>query len=120
MSRLERINQHLKREISGIIHRELGDPRLEFISITNVDISPDLRYAKVYFSVFGKTASAEKVKEVLNKASGLIRKIVGKSITMRYTPSLHFEIDDTIAFHVRLEETLKDIKEEHENDHPDV
>jgi len=117
MSRLDKINQQLKKEISLILRKELSDPRVECVSITHADVSPDLRSAKIYFTILGNAHGSEEIKEVLEVASGRIRKFVGRQMSMRYTPDLHFYYDDTIDASFNMDETLKEIADEHEKDH---
>ena len=114
MGRIERVNQTLKREISEIIQRELRDPRLEFATITAVETSRDLQYAKVYYSTLGPPEKMEGVKECFEKAKGYIRKLVGQRIEMRYTPELNFIFDRSFEYATHIEDELKRIKENHE------
>ena len=115
MARIERVNQQLKREISLIIHQELTDPRLEFVMITQVDISRDLRYAKVFFSVLGSALQCETANEALDGARGLIRKLAGERIIMRHVPELGFIYDRPLEWSASIEETLKEIKDAQQN-----
>lgn len=112
MSRIEKINQALKEEISNIIQNELNDPRLGFITITNVEITKDLRYAKVNFSVLGDAPQIQKVEKGLKSASGFIRKLIAERIRMRYAPELVFKRDNSAEYSVRIYEQLEKIKNE--------
>ena len=116
MSRMDRINQQVKREISKIIQLELSDPRLEFVSITNVDVSKDLRNARVYFSVLGDDSKKEGAGKGLNGAGGTIRGFLSKRLNMRCTPELRFYQDKSIEYSSFVEETLKEINDEHKSD----
>ena len=115
MGRLEKINEQLKREIGLIIHRELGDPRLEFVSITYVQVSRDLRHAKVHFSVLGNEKKSEEAQQGLEAAKGLIRKKVGQQMSMRFTPELLFAFDHSLEYSAKIDKTLQDI---YEKDNP--
>jgi len=117
IDRIIKVNQQLKREISEIIQRELGDPRVEFVMITHVDTSRDLRLAKVSFSVLGNPKQAEAAGQGLDKARRLIRKLVGQRMTMRYTPELKFYYDQSIEINARLEEKFEEINNESNKDH---
>jgi ribosome-binding factor A len=119
MGRIEKVNQQLKREISIIIQQDLGDPRIEFVTITSVDVSRDLRNAKVLFSVLGEPSKAEVAQKGLEGARGMIRKLIGQRIKMRFTPDLSFVYDHSIELSARIEETLKGIHDELEKNHPD-
>ena len=114
MVRINKINEQLKREISIIIQQELQDPRLAFLSITAVDTSKDLKHAKVFFSVLGSEQKLKQAQDSLKSARGLIRKMVAQRVIMRYNPELIFIYDDSIEQSFRLEQTLKEIKEEDE------
>ena len=117
MGRMERINNQVKREIGKIIQRELGDPRLQFVTITEADVSRDLHNARIRFSVLGETSAVQAAKKGLESARGMIRKLLGKSMNMRHTPELFFIYDQSIEMSARIEETLKEIHDEHEK-HP--
>ncbi|MBI3616950.1 MAG: 30S ribosome-binding factor RbfA [Candidatus Omnitrophica bacterium] len=127
MDRIDRVNEQIKREIGVIIQQELADPRLRFVTITNVDVSRDLRTAKVYFSALadrlpsaegsgdlrprggGENSAAQAAKKALESATGIIRRRVGENVKMRYTPELHFIYDRSVEFGARVEQTLTEI-----------
>lgn len=109
MDRIDRVNEQIKREIGVIIQQELADPRLRFVTITNVDVSRDLRTAKVYFSALGENSAAQAAKKALESAAGTIRRYVGGRIKMRYTPEFHFIYDRSVEFSARVEQTLTEI-----------
>ncbi len=111
MSRMERINQQMKREISNIIQQELQDPRLEFVSITEASVSPDFKNARVGFSVLGPEENVGEVELVLRHAAGFVRKLIGERINLRNTPRILFVYDPSIQYSIKVEETLEDIKE---------
>ncbi len=116
MSRMERINQQVKREISKIVQQELSDPRLQFVSITKVDVSKDLRNARVYFSILGDDSQREEAGKGLNGAGGTIRGFLSKKLNMRCTPELRFYQDKSIEYSNLVEETLKEIHDEDKSD----
>ena len=116
MSRMERINRQMQREVSTIIHRDLADPSLKFVTITHVSVSRDLRRARVYFSILGDKSRLKVIVQRLEKASGFIRKLVGHAIVMRYTPQLVFIYDESILTSARIEETLEELRHESEED----
>jgi ribosome-binding factor A len=111
MSRFERVQSMLKREVSSIIHDELNDPRLGFITVTKVEMTPDLRYAKIFYSVFGQDEAYKKTKEALDSASGFIRKLVGERMDLRFVPEIAFKEDKSAQYSVRIQEVLDQIKE---------
>lgn len=117
MVRVERVNQQVKREIGVIIQQDLGDPRLQFVTITKVDVSRDLRSAKVHYSVLGDADQADAAQKGLERAKGMVRRLLGQRVNMRYTPELFFSYDESIQISARIEKTLKEIHDEHEGYH---
>lgn len=116
MSRIERVNQVIKEEISQIVQREVKDPRLGFVTITQVDVTRDLQHAKVYFSVLGGQGKVPGVLEGLNSAKGFIRRLVGQRVTMRYVPEIDFIFDQSLEYGMHIEETIERIKDELKGD----
>ena len=112
MNRMDKINQRIKREIGDIVLKELKDPRLEFVTITQVEVTRDLQYAKVYFSVLGKEEQVEKARTGLLSARGFVRKLVGQRVRLRYTPDIEFIYDQTIEYSARIEAALQEIHHE--------
>ena len=111
MIRQERVAGALKREISNIIHDELKDPRLGFVTITDVELTPDLRYAKVFFSVLGKDQDYKKTKEALESALGFIRRLIAQRIRLRFTPEITFKEDRSAEYSIKIQEVLEEIRE---------
>ena len=92
-----RVNELLRREISQLLFHQIKDPRLTgLLSVTQVDTSTDLRYAKVYVSVLGEYASKERVLQGLRSASGFIRKEMRLHLVLRHIPELKFELDESM------------------------
>ena len=105
-NRIGRINEELQRELAELL-REVKDPRVQsaMVSVTGVQATPDLRYAKVRFSVLQE----EKAKDVLKglkSASGWLRRELGSRLQLRYTPELVFEEDDSIRYGAHMSELL--------------
>jgi len=111
MSRYDRVSEALKREIGNIIHSELKDPRLGFITVTRVELTQDLRYAKVFFSVLGKEEEHKKSKEALDSALGFIRRLIAQRIRLRFVPEISFREDRSAEYSIRIQEALDEIKE---------
>jgi len=111
MPRHDRVSEALKREIGNIIQFELKDPRLGFITITQVEITPDLRCAKVFFSVLGKEEEHKKTKEALDSALGFIRRLIAQRIRLRLVPEISFKEDRSAEYSIRIQEALDEIKE---------
>ena len=108
-----RINEEVKREISNIIQNEIKDPRMTaMVSVTDVKVTRDLRYAKVFVSIFGKDDEEKNNTFIaLKNASGFIRKEIGQRINLRYNPQIIFELDDSISYGMRIEELITKVKE---------
>lgn len=111
MSRHEKVVEALKEEISIIVHDEIKDPRLGFVTIVKVELAPDKRFAKIYYSVLGKEEEREKTKQALDSSLGFIRKLVGERVNLRFVPELLFSEDRSQEYTSRIDEILKEIKE---------
>ena len=99
--------------ISDIIRRDVRNPHVnELVTVTRVDITKDLHYAKVYISVIGTAEQKEETLEALQSAAGFIAVQASKEVVMRYFPALTFKIDDSVEKHMRIEELLGKIAEE--------
>jgi ribosome-binding factor A len=110
MSRQERVAQTLKKEISIIIHEELKDPRLGFVTVTKVELSQDMRYAKIFFSVLGEDEAHRKTSEALNSSQGFIRRLIAQRVKLRFAPEIIFREDRSIEYSVRVQEILNDLE----------
>jgi len=111
MSRQERVSEALRREIGAIIHHELKDPRRGFITITRVEVTQDLRYAKVFFSVLGKEEERQKSQAALESALGFVRRLIAQRIRLRFVPEISFHEDRSAEYSIRIQEALEQIKE---------
>lgn len=109
-NRKGRINEELQRELSALI-RTLKDPRVQqsMVSVTKVEATGDLRYAKVYISVLDKDKSKETIRG-LKSAAGFLRREIGSRLQLRYTPELVFEEDDSIAYGAKMFELLRNLE----------
>jgi len=114
--RQQRIAEFLRDEISEIIRREMRDPRLGFISITRVEVSPDLRYAKVFTSVFGSPEEQEAAITALNGASGFIRRLLKPRMHTRRIPELRFRLDRSMEY---AEQVARALNALHDQLHPE-
>ena len=104
----ERINSNIQKEISYIIANEVKNPNVKYVTITAVDVTSDLSYAKIYFTTLGD--SNETLKG-LKSAKGYIRKTLADRIELRHIPDLEFKYDDSIEYGKRIEEKIKEINE---------
>jgi ribosome-binding factor A len=107
--RIARVDELLKQEIAGVL-RDLKDPRVGFATVMDVRTSPDLRHAKVYVSVLGNEDEKQASLTALGSARGYVRSRVGREVTLKYLPELHFELDRTLEHAARLEELLDDLE----------
>lgn len=113
MERTDRLNSLLKEVISEVIRRDVRNPKVvELITVTRVQISKDLRHAKVFISVIGDAQTKEETLDALNSAAGFIAVNSSQKVTMRYFPELKFKLDDSVDKHMRIEELLGKISEE--------
>ena len=116
MQRHQRLEQDVKVALSNIITYDVKEPSVTgLISVTDVKITPDQKYAKVYVSVFGKQ-NKEKVIEALKKATGYIKGELARKVRMRNIPSLQFELDDSIEYGAYMDKVIDEvIKKDEEN-----
>ena len=108
-NRIGRINEEIQREMSSLI-RTIKDPRVAdagMVSVTAVETTPDLKYAKIYVSVLDKSASAQALKG-LKSASGYLRRELGRALNLRNTPELSFVRDDSIDKGAHILDMLRD------------
>jgi ribosome-binding factor A len=98
--RAKRVGQQIQRALSELIRRELRDPRLGMITLTDVRMSPDLGYAKVYYSVLG--ADPHLAQEILTQAADMLRGPLGRALGIRHSPELRFVPDELIESGARL------------------
>ena len=116
--RVERVAAQLRQEISAIIIRDLKDPRVEMASITEVKLSPDLRNATVKVSVVGEPENQRAAIDGLQHAKGFIRRELGTRLTnLRFAPELRFQLDEGIAYSVRVSQLLRKMNQEDANAH---
>ena len=113
--RIERVNTLIRKEISELIQYQLRDPRLDsFVAVTEVDTSPDLRYAKIYISSMSGKQDEAKLLGVLNAAAGFLRTELAKKIRLRRIPELSFVWDDSIEHGDRILRLLDQVNAEQE------
>lgn len=114
--RTERLNSLLKEVISDVIKREVRNPHVnELLTVTRVEITKDLHYAKVYISVIGDDKQKEETLKALQTASGFIAVNSSKKVVMRYFPSLTFKLDDSVDKHMKIQKLLGEITAERES-----
>ena len=115
-NRIGRINEEIQKELASKI-RNLKDPRVQgtMISITRVETTPDLRYAKVYASFLQEDKAADALKG-LKSASGYLRRELGSALNLRYTPELVWELDDSITYGARMLKLINSLEVSHDEE----
>jgi len=109
-SRGERIRKALIKELSDIIQHKVKDPRIKgIISVTDVELSPDNKYAKAYISIFGADESKQDVMDAIEDSTSFIRGEISRRIRMRFTPELKFMLDESIEKGIRLTDLIDKI-----------
>ncbi len=108
--RLERVNQLIKEEISTVLHRELKDPRLGFVTVTEVDTNADLKQAKVYVSVLGTDEQWVKSFKALESARGFVWAWLRRHLDLRVTPDISFRPDRSMEHGARMQALLAGLR----------
>lgn len=98
-----RIEELLQRELAGMVLREIKDPRVQHVTITGVDVSPDLAHAKVRVTVLGADGPQPEAVDALTHAAGFLRHSLGKRLRLRSVPELHFSYDESLDRAAHLE-----------------
>lgn len=112
--RTDRVGSLIQKELSYIIHRSLKDPRVKFCTITQVEVSFDLKYADVKVSVIGDKQQKQGAMAGLKSAAGFLRRQIGGRIDLRYVPELRFKLDQSIDHLMKLDRLLKQVRAEEE------
>ncbi len=118
-NRIGRINEEIQKELSSLI-RNLKDPRVQdtMISITHVETTPDLRYAKIYVS-FLQEDRAEGALKGLKSAGGYLRRELGSALQLRYTPELVWALDDSITYGAKMMKLINSLEVKQDGDSDD-
>ena len=107
-SRKDRVSEQVRRELAELIRTELKDPRVGMISITDVEVTADYAHAKVFFSTLAGSENLPGVMLGLQKASGFLRRELGKRISIHMTPQLHFVFDQSLERGADLDKLIKE------------
>src|SRR3954465_1306655 len=113
-TRQKKVQELLVHEISDIVRSELKDPRVGFVTITGAEVSPDLRHARVFFSVLGDAAQQETSTQALNRAAGFVRSEFARRAQMRFVPEIRFAFDPSIERGARISQLLEQVKQDEE------
>jgi ribosome-binding factor A len=108
--RTERVDELLRQEIGALLAKEIGDPRIGFATITDVETTPDLRHAKVWVSVIGQKGDRDETLRALRAAMPFIRHELGKRLRIRRIPDLHVHLDDSAARGTRILHLINELE----------
>jgi ribosome-binding factor A len=111
-SRTQRVGGQIQRELAQIIQQELRDPRLGLVTISAVEMSKDMTHAKVFITLMNPEQDVDETLKVLKKASGFLRRALGKRIVLRVLPELHFAFDSSLDEGMRVAALLKTVAAE--------
>lgn len=112
--RTDRVGHLMMMEISQLILLKIKDPRLGFVTVTHVDVSPDLKSACVFYSVLGTEEAKRNTQMVLEKSAGFLQREIGSVLKMRNTPRLIFRLDASLEKGLEIDKILKDLKDKGE------
>jgi ribosome-binding factor A len=107
--RMRRVDEAVRAVLSDAIAKDLQDPRVGFVTVTGVKTSPDLRHARVYVSVLGDEHTRADTLEGLRSAHGFLQGVLASELTLKHTPTLTFEYDESVDRGMRISELLDDI-----------
>ena len=109
--RIDRISEEVKKVVSDIIRNDLNDPRISKLSsVVSAEVTPDLRYAKVFVSVLGTDEELQSTLKGLNSATGFIRRELSRNIDLRHSPEVIFELDRSIEHGAHIAKLLNEVK----------
>ncbi|MCC6992903.1 MAG: 30S ribosome-binding factor RbfA [Acidobacteria bacterium] len=109
--RTERIAEQLREEVSQILATEVADPGVGLVTVTRVKVTPDLSLARVYWTLLGDVAERKRTTKALQRAAAFVRHVLATRVTLRRVPEVHFQYDEGLAAHQRVEELLHEIHE---------
>lgn len=110
-SRSERVAEEIKKAVSDIINNELKDPRIEgLISVTKVDMTKDLRHAKVFLSIFGDETTKKRTYKGIKNAEGFVRKELAARVHLKFIPEISLKMDESIEYGIHISKLLDEVK----------
>ncbi|WP_134686282.1 30S ribosome-binding factor RbfA [Brevibacillus migulae] len=116
-TRMSRVGEEIKKELSVLLQREMKDPRIGFVTVTGVEVTSDLQQAKVFVSIFGNDEQRNASLAGLQKAKGFLRSEIGKRVKLRHVPDLVFKLDESIDYGNKINTLLREISVEGEAKH---
>ncbi len=108
--RVQKLREFIREEVSDILHRGAKDPRIGFVSVTDVELSSDLRHARVYVSVLGSQEERERTMEALQRATGFVRTELARRLRTYHTPEIQFRLDPSIERATRVLQLLRQLR----------
>jgi len=113
--RSNQVAEELRKIVSMILLEDLNDPRMGFVTITRIELTDDLRFARIFYSVLGDEAAKKDTEEALEENMGFIRHLAVERINMKYAMEMKFELDKSIEHSFKIDDILKKIKEKPED-----
>jgi len=110
--RPERVAEQLHKEISQLLMQGVKDPRVALVTVTGVDVTRDLRLARVYYTVTGDDLERKGAEEGLRSSAAYVRRQLGQIMRLRYVPEIRFEYDRAVASGRRIDELLRQVKDD--------
>jgi ribosome-binding factor A len=117
-SRAERVGIQLQRVLSELLSRQTGDPRITAATITRVEMTRDLRLARIYFAVYGDEAQRQAAAAGFRQAAPYLKRLLAPELALRYMPDLVFFYDDTFDHADRINRLLKSLQQDHADHRP--
>ena len=115
-SRADRVSGLIQEVLSDLLKKDIHDPRLKMVTITNVKMSRDLKLARIYFSIYGGSSKAEAAAKGFESARGFIKRSLARRLSLRYMPDLKFFYDDSFDYGTHIDDLLKRITTENGQD----
>lgn len=114
--RIEKLQELIKQEMSKMLLKELKDPRIGFVTVTDVEMTGDLREAKIYVSIMGGEEQVKNSLEGLNSALGFIRREIGQRVRLRFTPEISFALDTSLDYGDHIQKLLLQVEGDNKDD----
>lgn len=112
--RMDRVGHLIQMELSVLILHRVKDPRLGFVTVTHVGVAPDMKSARVFYSVLGNDKNKQDSKIALEKAAGFLQREIGTALKLRCTPRLTFALDDSLDRGMEIDRVLREIHKENQ------
>ena len=110
--RIDKVQEFIKQEVSQIIQKDIKDPRVGFVTVTDVEMTRDLRHAKIFLSLMGSDEQKKATWEALNRALGFMRSEIGKRIRLRCTPELSLHLDKSLDYSNHIQKQLLQLEKD--------